>query len=94
MHGIDAIVNASMGICRRAFERRVTLDTSFDGDPPSVCCNPVQLEQVLVNLLLNARDAVLEAGRTEARVYVRVRRTTLARAAATTPPVASGARSR
>jgi PAS domain S-box-containing protein len=89
VHGIDAIVNASMSICRRAFERRVTLDTSIDGDPPSVLCNPVQLEQVVVNLLLNARDAVLEAGRTEARVYVRVRRTTLARAAATTPPVSA-----
>jgi CheY-like chemotaxis protein len=96
VHCIDALVEASVGICRRAFERRVTLDTSFDGEPPCVLCNPVQLEQVLVNLLLNARDAVLDAGRTEARVYVRVRRTmmsraagsaTLARAATTPPPV-------
>ena len=86
VHRVDAIVNASVGICRRAFERRVVLDTSFEGDPPNVMCNPVQLEQVIVNLLLNARDAVVEAGRAEARVYVRVRRTTLARAGVTAPP--------
>jgi len=87
VHHVDAIVNASVGICRRAFERRVVLDTSFDGDPPSVLCNPVQLEQVIVNMLLNARDAVVDAGRAEARVYVRVRRSTLARAGVTAPPV-------
>jgi two-component system, cell cycle sensor histidine kinase and response regulator CckA len=89
VHRVDWIVNASVSICRRAFDRRVVLDTSFDGDPPSVLCNPVQLEQVIVNLLLNARDAVLDAGRAEARVYVRVRRSSLARAGATTAPVPS-----
>jgi len=70
---VDTIVNASVGICRRAFDRRVQLDVAYEGEPPNVLCNSVQLEQVIVNLLLNARDAVMEAGRSGGRVLVRVR---------------------
>jgi two-component system cell cycle sensor histidine kinase/response regulator CckA len=76
---VDTIVNASVGICRRAFDRRVQLEVAFEGEPPNVLGNSVQLEQVIVNLLLNARDAVIDAGRSESRVLVRVRRTMLTR---------------
>jgi len=70
---LDEVVEAAVGICRRVFDRRVQLDTSYDGPAPTVLCNPVQIEQVLVNLLLNARDAVLDAKPERGLVSVRVR---------------------
>jgi PAS domain S-box-containing protein len=70
---LDEAVEAAVGICRRVFDRKVQLETSYDGPAPTVVCNPVQIEQVLVNLLLNARDAVLDARPERGLVSIRVR---------------------
>jgi PAS domain S-box-containing protein len=71
-HDILEIVDAAVGICRRAFEHRMVLYTIYEAPPATVFCNAGQIEQVLVNLLLNARDAVKDAGLGRGRVTVRV----------------------
>jgi two-component system cell cycle sensor histidine kinase/response regulator CckA len=65
------IVDGAVGICRRAFDRRLTLYTIYEAPPAAVSCNAGQIEQVLVNLLLNARDAVIDR-RAGGRVTIRV----------------------
>ena len=70
---IDVAINNALDLVRpRARGLTVTLDCDRDGGTPFVLGGLVRLEQVLVNLLLNALDAV--SGR-EAQGQVRVTRT-------------------
>jgi two-component system cell cycle sensor histidine kinase/response regulator CckA len=71
-HSSHEIVEAAVGICARAFGVDLQLETVFECAPVTLSCNAGQLEQVLVNLLLNARDAVRAAERGSGRVSVRV----------------------
>lgn len=48
-------------LLRRLIRADVTLDTVLE-DAPNVLIDPGQLEQVLVNLVVNARDAISNAG--------------------------------
>jgi len=66
------------------FRKGVTLRTEFAPDLPLVAVAPYELEQILVNLLSNALDAV--AGRPAPIIQVRVRRQAAAAAAGATAP--------
>lgn len=57
--------------------RRIAVRTSLHGDLPNVLVDPVQIQQVLINLILNAIDAVgsLPAARRAIAVSTSLRRT-------------------
>lgn len=63
LHPIDlaAVVNEALSLLEHRFEEEgVTLSLSLSPDVPKVMAEPVRLEQVVVNLVANALDAVAE----------------------------------
>ena len=56
--------------------REIELELDLSPDDPIVVANPIQLEQVFLNLLTNARDALADAPRKLIGVSTRVVRTT------------------
>ena len=57
------VVGDLENLLRRALGERVELETSYDPERLPVEIDPGQLEQVLVNLAVNGRDAMPEGGR-------------------------------
>ena len=74
-------------LLRGAVPERITLDFEFEADVPPVFMDPSQLEQVLLNLVVNSRDAVEKTGTIVVRVGSRV---LAANDDTLTPPLASG----
>jgi signal transduction histidine kinase len=70
---VRSIVEASVGLCRHAFHASTELCIELPAQPVYIECDPGQLEQVLVNLLLNARDAIAADGERRGRVVVNAR---------------------
>ena len=50
------------GIARGTFPKNVVVTTDFEPDPWPVSADPTQLHQVLLNLCVNARDAMPQGG--------------------------------
>jgi len=69
---IGALVERAVGICRSTFDRRISLDVRVPSVPLLVECEGGAVEQVLVNLMLNARDALRGSYDRRARVVVEV----------------------
>ena len=63
------LVRESVKLLRSSFPATVDLRTELDEDQPPVLLDPIQLEQVLMNLAINARDAVRSNG--DIRIAVR-----------------------
>lgn len=59
---INKIISDTLHIIERTFEKQVTIRTDFDADLPLIMGDPVQLQQVFLNLCVNARDAVRGKG--------------------------------
>ncbi len=62
MVDIGALVAEVEPILKRLAGDRVNLTANIANDLPLVCADPGQIEQVLLNLTLNARDAMAEGG--------------------------------
>mgnify|MGYP001564505196 CR=1 FL=1 len=57
-------VNESIKMFSRQLSSRgIRIETQFADDIPAIYGNPLQLEQVFINLISNARDAIEETGR-------------------------------
>jgi two-component system, cell cycle sensor histidine kinase and response regulator CckA len=61
-----AIVRSTVEICRTTFDRSIQFVLELDDRAPAVLAHAGQLEQVLLNICINARDA-LESAQTAAR---------------------------
>jgi CheY-like chemotaxis protein len=55
------VAEQTVAMCRTTFDRRIELALRTQGTAAHVEVDPAQLQQVLLNLLINARDAVAQA---------------------------------
>ena len=66
------VVRAAVALCDKLGERKLRFVIEAEADLPSVSIDAGQIEQALVNILLNARDSVLAAGREEPSIRVKI----------------------
>ena len=59
---LPPLVKESVKLMRSTLPSSIEFDTELDAALPAVLLDPVQLEQVLMNLCINARDAMQDAG--------------------------------
>ena len=59
---VNALVASAVRLLTRLMGERVSLETVYEPDLPPVRIDPSQLHQVLVNLAVNARDAMPDGG--------------------------------
>jgi PAS domain S-box-containing protein len=69
---VTGLVERAVGLCRSTFDRRIALQVHVPVPSPIIDCDPGAIEQVLVNLMLNARDALREVTDREGTVRVDV----------------------
>ncbi len=67
---LAAVVEEVVGLCRRTFAREITLDADLSARDATTEGSVSHLQQVVLNLLLNARDAL--QGVPSARIRVRL----------------------
>jgi len=60
---LNALVENLERLLRRLLPESIEIVTELSADPTTVLADPGQLEQVITNLAVNARDAMLQGGR-------------------------------
>jgi CheY-like chemotaxis protein len=60
---VDAVVNRIVSLLRRVLGEDITVETVLPPGVPPIEGDQVQLEQLILNLAVNARDAMPEGGR-------------------------------
>ena len=55
---MSRVVEDALSLCRKTFDRRLELQAELDAELPLVSGDAGQLQQVLLNLYMNARDAL------------------------------------
>jgi C4-dicarboxylate-specific signal transduction histidine kinase len=72
---VEKLVGEAHSFCRPMLERYgVELDLLAEKNLPAMRVDPLQIEQVLVNLILNSIEALSESGRRDGKVAVEVER--------------------
>ena len=69
---IGPLVEQVVDMCRRTFDRHIDLACTIAAHLPAVRCTLTEIEQVVMNLLVNARDAVTDAGNPSPRITITV----------------------
>ncbi|MDP1823298.1 MAG: ATP-binding protein [Archangium sp.] len=67
---VDQLVHRVVGMCRRFFEPHFELTVATKANGAGVRCHLAELEQALMNLLVNARDALRDANSRMPRIDV------------------------
>lgn len=62
------VVNDSLGMIRSFLPSTIALEVKCEGGPHWVNCDPAQIEQILVNLCISARDTMQGHGTIQVRV--------------------------
>jgi CheY-like chemotaxis protein len=78
-HDLGALVERTVSMCKRTFERQLQIDSVIDLGAARVVCDPVAIEQVVVNLLINARDALAATERIDPKISVELSEVTATR---------------
>lgn len=60
---VNGVIREALKLLGRTVDRRVEIETSLCEEPALVLADPTQLEQVVINLGINARDALPDGGR-------------------------------
>ena len=60
---VKAVVDESTVLLRRLIGENIQLQTVFTAEPATIRADPAQLQQVVMNLAINARDAMHDGGR-------------------------------
>ena len=60
---LQNLIKETTNLLRSVIGEQIQLDTSLSSEPQVVRVDPTQIEQVLMNLCLNARDAMSKGGR-------------------------------
>ncbi|MET0285534.1 MAG: PAS domain-containing protein, partial [Polyangiales bacterium] len=71
---IKALAERTFHICRSTFDRRIELALSVADDLPPVLARAGEIEQVLLNICINARDALDDPTRAAPRIDLHVDR--------------------
>jgi signal transduction histidine kinase len=73
---VARLVDETYSICRPELDRaNVDVEIRIAGDLPPVMADALQVEQVLLNLIRNAREALVHAGRHDGRIAIEAART-------------------
>src|SRR5207247_10724461 len=60
---VGAMLRSLSDMLRRTLDQRIRIDVEVSPDCPPVLADPGQLESALLNIAINARDAMAEGGR-------------------------------
>jgi two-component system sensor kinase FixL len=72
---VAALIEEAQSHCRAELERQgVRLEVRVDPELPPVVVDVLQIEQVVINLVRNAGEALAEAGRYDGRVWIEAQR--------------------
>lgn len=72
---VGTLINETLAICRPELDRYgIAIETRLGRDLPAVAADSLQIEQVLLNLIRNAVEALSQAGRYDGRIVVEAAR--------------------
>jgi two-component system, cell cycle sensor histidine kinase and response regulator CckA len=69
-----AIADRTVSICRATFDRRISIELTAERDLPPVLARAGEIEQVLLNICINARDALEESSNDNPRIAISIGR--------------------
>ena len=70
---INNVVNDAVAICRKTFDRKIVIEAESLQEQPVIVGDFIELEQVLLNLCLNARDALESGEFSSPRIDIKVK---------------------
>jgi PAS domain S-box-containing protein len=66
---INNIVQNTVNLLMGSLPSTIHINVKIDKDIPSILIDPIQLEQILMNLCINARDAMNEVGKLDIEIH-------------------------